>query len=318
MPGFTHLQHGQPILFSHHIMAYFEMFQRDVDRFNFCQEHVNVSPLGAGALAGVTYDIDRESVARKLEFKGVTANSIDAVSDRDFILEYEAAAAICIMHLSRMAEELILWSSSEFNFIDIDEAYCTSSSIMPQKKNADVLELIRGKSGRVYGSLVGLLTVMKGLPLAYNRDMQEDKESLFDVVDTLSACVEMATGIIGSLKVNRERMYFAAGQNYTLATDLADYLVSKGVAFRKAHSIVSNLVKYAQENEKDFKDLKLTEFRKFSGYFDKDVYSISLENSVASRNITGATAKNQVKKSIRLAEKILASQITEKTIRSQK
>lgn len=305
MPGFTHLQHAQPVLFAHYLLAYFEMFKRDVERFEFCLKHVNISPLGSGAIAGVTFPIDRSYIARKLGFDDISRNSIDAVSDRDFILEYEAAASICMIHLSRMAEDFVIWSTSEFHFIEIDEAFCTSSSMMPQKKNDDVLELIRGKSGRVIGSLMGLLTVLKGLPLTYNRDLQEDKESLFDIVDTLIPSVELMREIIDTLIINTKNMQDFAEKDFILATDLADYLVKKGLAFREAHTIVGNLVKYSQENAKNFKELNISEYRKFSALFEKDIYEITVESSIDSRDVPGGTAKRQVVKSLRLAEKEL-------------
>ena len=231
IPGYTHLQVAQPVLLAHHLLAYFEMLERDIARFNDCLKRVDVLPLGSGALAGVAYDIDREFLAKELGFSQVSQNSLDAVSDRDFVLEYEAAASICMMHLSRLAEEIVLWSSAEFGFIELDDAYTTGSSIMPQKKNPDVAELARGKTGRVYGHLMALLTTMKGLPLAYNRDMQEDKQGFFDTVDTLLSTLEVFTGMVGTLKVNAENTRKAAERGYILATDLADYLVKKGRGF---------------------------------------------------------------------------------------
>jgi argininosuccinate lyase len=312
MPGYTHLQHAQPVLFSHYMLAYFEMYKRDIARFEDCLKRVNVSPLGSGALAGVNYSIDRNYVANKLFFNEISANSIDAVSDRDFVLEYEAAAAICMMHLSRMAEEFVIWSSSEFSFIDIDESYCTSSSMMPQKKNPDVLELIRGKSGRVYGSLFNLLTVLKGLPLSYNRDMQEDKESLFNVVDTLPPCLELFSDIINKVVINEKRMFEVISKDYILATDYADYLVKKGVPFRKAYAIVGSLVNYAQKGDKQFEELSLKELKKFSIHFDNDIYKININKSVNNRNIHGGTALNRVKMSIKTAKKILDAYVNER------
>jgi len=305
MPGYTHLQHAQPVLFAHHMLAYFEMLQRDLQRFNDCFVRTDVLPLGSGAMAGVPYNINREMVAKKLGFTSVSRNSIDAVSDRDFILEFESAVCICMMHLSRMAEEFILWSSTEFNFIDIDETYCTSSSIMPQKKNPDVLELIRGKSGRAIGGYTGLFTLMKGLPLSYNRDMQEDKISLFDLADTIEQCLKLCAGIVGTVKVNKNRMLSLSSENYTLATDIADYLVNKGAAFREAHSVVGELVKYAVQNGKDFNELKLVEYRKFSKLFNNDVFKISIVSSVSARKSAGGTAPVKVKASIKQAKKTL-------------
>lgn len=305
MPGYTHLQRAQPVLFAHHILAYFEMLQRDIARFRDCLKRTDVMPLGSGALAGVAHPIDRDFLAKQLGFSRVSTNSLDAVSDRDFIIEYQAAAAITMMHLSRLAEEVVLWSSAEFNFVELDEAYATSSSIMPQKKNPDVAELIRGKTGRVYGNLIGLLTVMKGLPLAYNRDMQEDKEGLFDTVDTLLSSLEVFTGLIKTLKTNTARMQDAASESYILATDLADYLVRKGVPFRQAHNIVSRLVKYAIGKNKSFRELSLAEYTKFSPLFAEDVYGLTVEKSVEFRNLVGGTAPNQVAGAISQAKKII-------------
>jgi len=303
LPGYTHLQSAQPVLLAHHLLAYFEMLQRDVDRFNDCLRRTDVMPLGSGALAGVTYDIDREFLARELGFSQVSRNSIDAVSDRDFVLEYEAAASVCMMHLSRLAEEITLWSSSEFNFIELDEAYATGSSIMPQKKNPDVAELARGKTGRVYGRLMALLTTMKALPLAYNRDLQEDKEGLFDTVDTLLSTLETFTGMVTTLRVKAERMRQAAEQGYILATDLADYLVGKGEAFRTAHDIVARLVAYAVEKGKTFSKLSLDEYKGFSPLFTDDVYSVTVESSIAARDVAGGTAPGRVEKALADARK---------------
>ena len=284
MPGYTHLQPAQPVLMAHHLLAYFEMLQRDIDRFNDCLKRTDVMPLGSGAIAGVAYDIDREFLAQELGFSRISQNSMDAVSDRDFVIEYEAAASLCMMHLSRLAEEIILWSSAEFNFIELDEAYATGSSIMPQKKNPDVAELARGKTGRVYGNLMALLTTMKGLPLAYNRDMQEDKEGLFDTVDTLLSTLEVFTGMIKTLRVKAENTEQAVKRGYILATDLADYLVKKGEAFRTAHALVARLVNYAMERGKSFSELSLTEYNGFSPLFEEDVYSITVESSIAARH----------------------------------
>ena len=305
LPGYTHLQSAQPVLFAHHLLAYFEMLQRDVGRFNDCLKRTDVMPLGSGALAGVTYDIDREFLAGELGFSRVSRNSIDAVSDRDFVLEYEAAASVCMMHLSRLAEEITLWSSSEFNFVELDEAYATGSSIMPQKKNPDVAELARGKTGRVYGRLMALLTAMKALPLAYNRDLQEDKEGFFDTVNTLLSTLQVFTGMVATLRVKAESMKQAAEQGYILATDLADYLVRRGESFRTAHDIVSRLVSYAVEKSKSFSQLSLTEYQVFSSVFDQDVYSISVESSLAARNVVGGTAPEQVERALAAAKKIV-------------
>jgi len=305
LPGYTHLQSAQPVLLAHHLLAYFEMLQRDVDRFNDCLKRTDVMPLGSGALAGVTYDIDREFLAGELGFSQVSRNSIDAVSDRDFVLEYEAAASVCMMHLSRLAEEITLWSSSEFNFIELDEAYATGSSIMPQKKNPDVAELARGKTGRVYGRLMALLTTMKALPIAYNRDLQEDKEGLFDTVDTLLSTLEVFTGMVATLRVKAERMRQAAEQGYILATDLADYLVGKGEAFRTAHDIVARLVAYAVEKGKTFSKLSLDEYKGFSPLFTEDVYSVTVESSIAARDVAGGTAPARVEQALANAREMI-------------
>ncbi len=305
LPGYTHWQRAQPVLLAHHLLAYFEMLQRDGERFQDCLKRADVLPLGSGALAGVTYDIDREFLARELSFSQLSQNSMDAVSDRDFILEYEAAASISMMHLSRLAEEIILWSTTEFSFVELDEAYATGSSIMPQKKNPDVAELARGKTGRVYGHLMAMLTTMKALPLAYNRDLQEDKEGFFDTIDTLLATLEVFTGMLKTLRVKGENMGQAARQGYMLATDLADYLVRKGAAFRTAYDIVARLVSYAAENRKTFSELKLAEYKQFSSLFEDDVYAITVESSLAARDNTGGTAPDQVKKALHQAREIL-------------
>jgi len=305
MPGYTHLQPAQAVLLAHHLLAYFEMLQRDIDRFNGCLKRTDVMPLGSGALAGVAYNIDREFLARELGFSQISQNSMDAVSDRDFVIEYEAAASLCMMHLSRLAEEVILWSSAEFNFIELDEAYATGSSIMPQKKNPDVAELVRGKTGRIYGRLVALLATMKALPLAYNRDMQEDKEGLFDTVDTLLSTLEVFTDMVKTLRVKAENTSQAVKQGYILATDLADYLVKKGEPFRKAHNVVGRLVSYAMERGKPFSELSLAEYKGFSPLFGEDVYSITVESSLAAREVTGGTAPRQVEQALDNARKII-------------
>lgn len=310
MPGYTHLQQAQPVLFAHHLLAYFQMFSRDEQRFQDCLQRINVLPLGSGALAGVPYPVDREFVARELGFYGVAENSIDAVSDRDFVIEFESAAAIAMMHLSRLAEEMIIWSTEEFRFIEIDDAYATSSSIMPQKKNPDIAELARGKTGRVYGHLMGMLTVMKGLPLAYNRDLQEDKEGVFDCIDTLLGSLEVMAGLIGSIKVDASRTK-AAMRSYILATDVADYLVGKGMAFREAHSIVSRLVAYAIESGKELHELEMKEYKKFSALFDRTVYDIDMERSISARVSQGGTAPALVKKSLARAREIIRKYETE-------
>jgi len=305
MPGYTHLQSAQPVLLAHHLLAYFEMLQRDVGRFNDCLKRTDVMPLGSGALAGVTYDIDREFLAHELGFSQVSQNSIDAVADRDFVLEYEAAASVGMMHLSRLAEEITLWSSAEFNFIELDEAYATGSSIMPQKKNPDVAELARGKTGRVYGRLMALLSTMKALPLAYNRDLQEDKEGFFDTVNTLLSTLEVFTGMVATLRIKAESMKQAAEQGYILATDLADYLVRKGETFRTAHDIVAKLVSYAVEKGKTFSRLSLAEYKKLSPLFGGDVYSVTVESSIAARDVAGGTAPARVEQALADAWKMI-------------
>jgi len=305
MPGYTHLQPAQPVLLAHHLLAYFEMLQRDIDRFNDCLRRTDVMPLGSGAIAGVAYNIDRDFLARELGFSQISQNSIDAVSDRDFVVEYEAAASLCMMHLSRLAEEIILWSSAEFNFIELDEAYTTGSSIMPQKKNPDVAELVRGKTGRVYGKLMALLVTMKALPLSYNRDMQEDKEGFFDTVDTLLSTLEVFTGMVKTLRVKAENIEQAVRQGYILATDLADYLVKKGEAFRTAHNIAARLISYAMERGKSFSELSPSEYKEFSPLFGEDVYSITVESSIAARDVIGGTAPKQVDRALAAAKKLL-------------
>ena len=305
MAGYTHVQRAQPVLFAHHMLAYFEMLQRDIERFQQCLERTDVMPLGSGALAGVPYPIDRYSVAKELGFSRVSANSIDAVSDRDFVIDYQAAASITMMHISRLAEEIVLWSTAEFGFIEIDDAFTTGSSIMPQKKNPDVAELARGKAGRVYGHLVAVLTTMKGLPLSYNRDLQEDKEGLFDGVDTVLSTLEVFAAMVASLRIKADRTRQAAEENYTLATDLADYLVKKEIPFRQAHAIVGKLVRYAIENKKTLLELDIKEYKKFSPKFDDDVKSITVESSLAARNVPGGTAPEQVQQALTAARRTL-------------
>jgi len=305
MPGYTHLQPAQPVLFAHHLLAYFEMLQRDVERFDDARKRSDVMPLGSGALAGVAYDIDREFVARELGFSQTSNNSLDAVSDRDFVIEYLAAAAVGMMHLSRLAEELILWSSAEFDFIELDDAFATGSSLMPQKKNPDVAELCRGKTGRVYGHLMAMLTTMKALPLAYNRDLQEDKEGLFDTVDTLLASLEVFSGMVKSLKIKAENMERSAGRGYILATDLADYLGARGETFRAAHGIIARLISYAAEKGKPLGQLELEEYRRFSSLFDDSVFSVTAVSSVAARDVKGGTAPQQVAQALTRAKGIL-------------
>ena len=305
IPGYTHLQRAQPVLLAHHMLAYFEMLERDIHRFRDCHERTNILPLGSGALAGVAYKIDREFLAKELGFGRVSQNSLDTVSDRDFLLEYEAAASICMMHLSRLAEEIVLWSSAEFGFIELDDAYATGSSIMPQKKNPDVAELARGKTGRVYGNLMALLTTMKGLPLAYNRDMQEDKEGFFDTVDTLLASLEVMTGMTSTLTIRTDKAAQAIQQGYLLATDLTDYLVQKGEPFRTAHDIVARLVGYASSQDKTLDMLSLEAYKQFSPLFGEDVYSITVESSLAARDNIGGTAPKQVEQALANARKAL-------------
>lgn len=305
VPGYTHLQRAQPILLAHYFLAYFEMLGRDIDRFAGCMKRVDVLPLGSGALAGVAYDIDREWVAKELDFSKVSENSLDAVSDRDFIIEYESGASLCMMHLSRLAEEMVLWSTAEFDFIEPNDAYATGSSIMPQKKNPDIAELVRGKTGRVYGNLMALLTTMKGLPLAYNRDMQEDKQGFFDTADTLVATLEVFNGMMRTIHVKTDKMAEAAGKGYMLATDLADYLVKKGLSFREAHAATGKLVTYAIKNGKSLGELTLDEYQQFSPAYDKGVFDISVESSITSRDNTGGTSYKQVLKQITAAKRKL-------------
>ena len=295
MPGFTHLQVAQPVSFAHHLMAYFEMLKRDAERLRDCRRRVNRLPLGAAALAGTSYPIKREMVAELLGFEGVCENSLDAVSDRDFAIEFTACAALIMMHLSRFSEELILWMNPRFGFIDIADRFCTGSSIMPQKKNPDVPELVRGKTGRVYGHLLALLTLMKGQPLAYNKDNQEDKEPLFDTVETLTQTLRIYADLITGIQVKPEAMRSAALQGYATATDLADYLVKKGVPFRDAHETVAVAVRFAEQRGCDLSDISLTELQQFSAHIGEDVYQVlSLEGSLASRNHIGGTAPQQV------------------------
>jgi argininosuccinate lyase len=300
MPGFTHMQTAQPVTFGHHLLAWFEMLSRDRSRLHDCRNRMNILPLGAAALAGTSYPIDRQYVAELLGFEGIAENSLDAVSDRDFAIEFTCCASIIMMHLSRFSEELVLWMSQQFGFVELDDAWCTGSSIMPQKKNPDIPELVRGKTGRVYGDLMSLLTLMKGQPLAYNRDNQEDKETLFDAIDTVKACLMAYEGILSSMKVKAERMREAAAMGYATATDLADYLVRRSVAFRDAHEIVGKTVQFALQQDKQLTDLTLQELQQFSTEIDEDVYKcLGLEGSVAARCHTGGTAPEQVKEAIK-------------------
>jgi len=306
MPGYTHLQTAQPILFSHYMMAYFEMFKRDYQRFSDIINRLNYSPLGAGALAGTTFNIDREFTAKELGFVAPTLNSLDSVSDRDFALEFLAAASICQMHLSRMSEEFIIFSTSEFAFIELSDDYCTGSSIMPQKKNPDIPELIRGKTGRVYGNMVSLFTTMKGLPLAYNKDMQEDKEPVFDTVDTLKASLKIFSPMIEKMKLNKNKMYSSAKLGFSTATDLADYLVRRGLPFRDAHHVVGRAVAYCLDKGVDLSELTIEELKSFSELINDDIYDyITLEASVNSRKAIGGTAKASVEYQIKLGREFL-------------
>lgn len=308
MPGYTHLQKAQPITLAHHVMAYFEMFKRDYLRLCDAAARMDVMPLGSGALAGTTYPLDRNFVAEKLGFGEISQNSLDGVSDRDFVIEISSALAIVMMHLSRFSEELILWNTNEFSFIEMDDAFSTGSSIMPQKKNPDVAELIRGKTGRVYGNLIAVLTVMKGLPLAYNKDMQEDKEGIFDSVDTVKLCLPVFTGMIKTMKINKLNMRRGAGGGFTNATDAADYLVKKGMPFRNAHEVIGKLVFYCVTNQKSLEELSLDEFGKFSDVFENDVYeAINLENCVNLRKVEGGPAPDTVKTAVACGKKWLES-----------
>lgn len=306
MPGYTHLQVAQPVSFGHHLLAYFEMLARDAQRLADCRQRVNRLPLGAAALAGTSFPIDRQMVAKELGFDGLCENSIDAVSDRDFAIEFCACAALAMTHLSRFCEELVLWANPRFGFVEIADGFCTGSSIMPQKRNPDVAELIRGKTGRVNGHLVALLTLMKGQPLAYNRDNQEDKEPLFDVVDTLTACLAVFAEMLGGIKVQREAMAAAARQGHATATDLAEYLVKKGVPFREAHEAVAQAVRFAESRGSELAELKLSELQRFSSAITEDVYStLTLEGSLKSRSHLGGTAPVRVKAAIAKARKSL-------------
>jgi argininosuccinate lyase len=296
MPGFTHLQTAQPVSFGHHLLAWFEMLQRDRERFLDCRKRVDSLPLGAAALAGTSYPIDREFTARELGFARVCENSLDAVSDRDFAIEFTASAALLMTHLSRFSEEIILWSSAQFRFVELSDSFCTGSSIMPQKKNPDVPELVRGKTGRVNGHLIALLTLMKAQPLAYNKDNQEDKEPLFDTIDTVKGSLKVYADMIPNMRPLRENMYEAARRGFSTATDLADYLVRKGVAFRDAHEIVGKAVRYGVESGKDLSDMTLAELHAFSSVIEEDVFQVlTLEGSVAARNHLGGTAPAQVR-----------------------
>ncbi len=306
MPGYTHMQRAQPILMAHHLLAHFFMLQRDYERFTDSRRRMDVSPLGAGALAGTAHPIDPEFSARELGFSAIFDNSMDAVSDRDFLLEFLSAAAVTMMHISRLGEEVVLWASEEFGFIEIGDAFATGSSIMPQKKNPDVAELIRGKTGRTYGNLFTLLTVMKGLPLTYNSDMQEDKEATFDAVDTIKACLQVAAGLIGSLRINRERMESTVREDFSAATDAADYLVARGLPFRQAHHIVGRVVQYCLQDGKRLLDLSPDEWKGFSDLFAPDIIdTVSPEKCVNARISHGGTSPESVQEQMRVARREL-------------
>lgn len=306
MPGYTHMQRAQPITFAHHLMAYIEMFKRDIERLTETYGRIDTCPIGSCALAGTTYNLDRDFEAKELGFSKITNNSLDGVSDRDFIIELLADISIIMMHLSRISEEIILWSSWEFKFVELDDAFSTGSSIMPQKKNPDITELIRGKTGRVYGSLMGMLTVMKGTPLAYNKDMQEDKELVFDAIDTVNLSLSTIEPLIKTMTVLKENMKAAAEKGFINATDCADYLVEKGLPFRDAYKVVGNIVKYCIKNNTTLEKLDLSVYKQFNHVFEQDVYqAIDLINCVNKRNVIGGPAKEQVEKQIELVEKEL-------------
>ncbi len=307
MPGYTHLQRAQPVLFAHHMLAYFNMFQRDIERYQDSFKRVNICPLGSGAIAGVTYNTDREWVAKELGFDGITSNSMDAVSDRDYVIELSSAAAILMMHFSRLSEEIILWNSREFGFVKLDDQFVTGSSIMPQKKNPDFAELARGKTGRVFGNLFRILTILKGLPLTYNRDLQEDKEGFFDTVDTVISTLDVYIGMIPALQINSENMGKAASESYMLATDLADFLVNKGVPFRLAYNAVKALCEHCDSNSISPSDLTLEQFKEYSDKFDETALNITAKSSVEARDNPGGTASNQVRAALEAAKLQLSS-----------
>ena len=306
MPGFTHLQKAQPVTFAHHVGAYMEMFKRDFDRLSDIYDRMNYCPLGAGALAGTTYPLDRKLTADLLGFYGPTLNSMDSVSDRDYVIELLSALSTICMHLSRFSEEIIIWNSNEYQFIELDDSYSTGSSIMPQKKNPDIAELVRGKTGRVYGALVSILTTMKGIPLAYNKDMQEDKELTFDAIDTVKGCIALFNGMISTMKLNKENMKISAMKGFTNATDAADYLVKNGVPFRDAHGIIGQLVLYCIDNGKAIEELSIDELQKISPVFKDDIYdAISLKTCVEKRNTIGAPGPEAMKQVIEINEEFL-------------
>ena len=313
MPGFTHLQKAQPVTLAHHFGAYFEMFKRDVQRLHDCRVRMNYCPLGAGALAGTTYPLDRDMVAKELGFTAPTANSMDSVSDRDYLIEFLSDLSLIMMHLSRLSEEIILWNSNEYRFVEIDDAYSTGSSIMPQKKNPDVAELIRGKSGRVYGDLNSLLVAMKGIPLAYDKDMQEDKEPAFDAIDTVDMCLRLMKGMLSTMKFHTDIMERSAAMGFTNATDAADYLVRKGIPFRDAHGIIGRMVLYCIDQKKPIDALSMKEFHSFSPAFDEDIYeAISLKTCVERRLTKGAPSRRSMEEEIALSgswlDRILSQQ----------
>ncbi len=307
MPGFTHLQKAQPITLAHHMGAYFEMFKRDRQRLDDIYNRMNYCPLGSGALAGTTYPLDREYTARLLGFDGPTLNSMDSVADRDYVIELLAALSTIMMHLSRFCEEIIIWNSNEYRFVEIDDAYSTGSSIMPQKKNPDIAELVRGKTGRVYGALVSILTTMKGIPLAYNKDMQEDKELTFDAIDTVKGCVALFTGMLKTMRFNKDVMKVSAMKGFTNATDAADYLVNHGVPFRDAHGIIGRLVLYCIEKDRSIDELSLEELKAISPVFEEDLYeAVSLETCVDKRMTIGAPGPDAMREVIRINKEYLS------------
>lgn len=306
MPGYTHLQRAQPVTFGHHLMAYVEMFLRDEERLSQTYSRMDVSPIGSCALAGTTYNLDREYEAKELGFASVTNNSLDGVSDRDYVIELLSDISMIMMHLSRISEEIVMWSSWEFKFVELDDAFATGSSIMPQKKNPDITELIRGKTGRVYGDLMAMLTVMKGTPLAYNKDMQEDKEAIFDALDTVNLCITTLNPLVKTMTVLKDNMKKAAAKGFINATDCADYLVEKGIPFRDAYKIIGSLVKYCIKNDTTLENLKLEEFKEYSDKFEEDVYeAIDLINCVNKRNVVGGPAAEQVMKQIERVKNII-------------
>jgi argininosuccinate lyase len=308
MPGFTHLQKAQPITLAHHFGAYMEMFKRDYDRLCDIYERMNYCPIGSGALAGTTYPLDRNMTAELLGFKGPTLNSMDSVSDRDYVIELLSAMSTIMMHLSRFSEEIIIWNSNEYQFVELDDAYSTGSSIMPQKKNPDIAELVRGKTGRVYGALIQMLTTMKGIPLAYNKDMQEDKEMTFDAIDTVKGCLALFTGMIRTMTVNKERMENSAKNGFTNATDAADYLVNHGVPFRDAHGIVGQLVLYCIEKNISLDDMTLEEYQRISPVFEEDIYdAISLKTCVEKRETIGAPGRKAMEQVIAINDELIRS-----------